>query len=861
MGSGRYMGLGQVIIGVAMMASGHPEIGAMMIIGGFATFIAATLVDEPEVIDYGQKVTQNTRSTQQTLPLVYGEVRIGSNEVFIETGGSDNKWLYIVDNLAEGECEGIAQVDGQDQIWLDDIIISEFPTSIRSYWFHYGTSTQTYDTNVHDVNSQWVENKIHVCYMVWKLKADTDYFMRKPSRVIQLKGLKVYDFRTYTTAYSSNPVLCLYDYMTNTRYGRGIPSYRFDIGVGGTWQAAANYCDSKGWSFDHAFTTQAGSNAIIDMICKHFRGNLVYSGNKIYLKYADLNEESIAGYISDEHIALQPDGIRAQISMRESSRFDVPDGLKVKFVNKDKEYSVDDVPIGERVGYIETFELLGCTNFQQAMDLGISELEKRRYPRTVSGLFRDDIIAYDPHDVVSLTSDALSISDQLLRVETASYRPSDNLVEMSFRWEHIDFYDDDYDSQIDDIYQCTLPSAKDPPPNVSLFQITESQYFYRLRTFTRLSITFDEPSDYAWYSHCEVWISYDGGINYRYLYDVNTDFFIDPVQEGLTYSIKLRPVSVFGVKRSLATSSSNSLTVQGKTSNPTSLDHLDIIAGTDSVNLYSDKVTDPDVELYEFRLNHWTGGIFLAAVRNPNYSLKSIKPGSHIFYANSLSNNGIYGAIPVSASAVFVDPPRNWTVQAQFSGEYADGSFQNAEQYIYLSGEFVRGLHGGGVPGQGLQFISRTGGVTFIDAGVSGEAGVVFRDRVDEGTSLNARYTSPVYDLGSKQNYLAYILADITVLGAGTAWEDVFISGECWTWEELNVRRPWYQIFEMEEAPKVRMTLRWGDTSGELVNEAPRMEILSTMVNGRFFQLQIDIEDPSYGVYAMVGDYTIKLCS
>jgi hypothetical protein len=39
-----------------------------------------------------------------------------------------------------------------------------------------------------------------------------------------IDGRTLYDPRTGLTAFSRNPALAIRDYLTNTRYGRGVPS-------------------------------------------------------------------------------------------------------------------------------------------------------------------------------------------------------------------------------------------------------------------------------------------------------------------------------------------------------------------------------------------------------------------------------------------------------------------------------------------------------------------------------------------------------------------------------------------------------------------------------------------------------------
>jgi len=177
----------------------------------------------------GTEVKSNTQTNEIMLPIVYGKVRIGGNDVFIESKGNDNKYMWVVQNLAEGECNRIGvNSDSIKEIYLDDQLYTKYGGNV-SFWFYRGTTGQIYDGNMHTQFSDWKENKHNTCYIVWRLKYDEDKFVTFPKRNIVLEGMKVYDFRTETTAYSNNPVLCLYNYLTNTRYGLGIDASKVDL--------------------------------------------------------------------------------------------------------------------------------------------------------------------------------------------------------------------------------------------------------------------------------------------------------------------------------------------------------------------------------------------------------------------------------------------------------------------------------------------------------------------------------------------------------------------------------------------------------------------------------------------------------
>ena len=756
----------------------------------------------------------NNRSTQAVIRIVYGTQKVGGNDVFISTEGANSEFLWIVQTLSEGVCDSIV-FDVEDQIWLGDKLVSVFG-AYANYWFHDGASNQAIDSNLETAFPAWSDLMRYTCYITWKLEFNRDYFQNIPQRIVLLRGRELYDLRDSSTAWSDNPVIALYDYITSTRYGCGISSAKLDVT---SWSDAADYCDTKGFTLNLVVTKDSAAIDTVTLILSHFRGELVWFDGTYYLRYSDLNEESSVMSISDEHIARDSDGT-ASISISEPSRFKKPDGIVVKYVDPELDYTVNDLPIGDESGIMASLELLGCTDREIAANLGVYALERTRLDRTVSGVFRDDCQKLEPHDLITLTSSALSISGQLMRVQDANIQPN-GLVELSLIYEDIDLYNDDYDVTSEGTYTCTLPNPQEEPPSVSNVSTSEETYNYRLRTFTRLKVNFDPPSNYPWYNDVEVWVSYDDAV-WEHLFNCTTDFEISNVEEGKSYYIRLKVVSIWGTKQLDANDFKIYRTIGTYSDPPDSVVTLHAVVNQSTVNLYSDKVASPDVELYEFRLgSSWSGGIFLAALRAPNLSLFGVKPGSHTFSLNTLSNNALYGGTPRSAVVSLLDPPDGWALIDSDVCDYDGiGTHDNTEHVIYDVEDYLKCSHTADV--------------------------------------LTGTYTSPVYDLGSSDRYLCYVLADIVVTGAGTTWNAAIPSPDTWT--DINIStRTWSEIFELSAGPKVSMVLKYGETNPP-TSEVHRQEILSAIATGRYFQVEIVIVDPSLAVNALVRFFTLKYC-
>lgn len=100
-------------------------------------------------------------------------------------------------------------------------------------------------TSILEVNND-ARTYANVALLALKLPANEQLSGQLPKVTCVVKGRKVYDPRTGTTAWSQNPILCLRDFLLHARFGTGrwISDGKLDDGVGGTWRAAMDACDA-----------------------------------------------------------------------------------------------------------------------------------------------------------------------------------------------------------------------------------------------------------------------------------------------------------------------------------------------------------------------------------------------------------------------------------------------------------------------------------------------------------------------------------------------------------------------------------------------------------------------------------------
>ena len=177
---------------------------------------------------------------------------------------------------------------------------------------HLGTSTQAADSSLVSAVSGWTGNHRlrGIAYLYVKLTYDTDAFPNGvPEITAVIKGKKVYDPRTSTTAWSDNPALCVRDYLTATGYGLGEAAANINDTA---FTTAANICDETStdagttrYTANGAFTTGTTPQDLLEGLITSMGATLWYTQGAWNVKAAkwtstvlDLNEDDLRSGIS-----------------------------------------------------------------------------------------------------------------------------------------------------------------------------------------------------------------------------------------------------------------------------------------------------------------------------------------------------------------------------------------------------------------------------------------------------------------------------------------------------------------------------------------------------------------------------------
>lgn len=182
--------------------------------------------------------------------IIYGRVKTSGVLGFIETTNA-NKHLHQVVMLAGHEIDSVENVYFNQDVLpgVHSTVGSSVTVGSGKYYnlarinFKLGSETQTADTNLaSDVAAWTTAHRLQgIAYIYARMIAnDQAYPQGIPNISAIVKGKKLYDPRTTGTTYSPNPALAIYDYLTNTDYGVGIPTSDIDTN---SIIAAANICE------------------------------------------------------------------------------------------------------------------------------------------------------------------------------------------------------------------------------------------------------------------------------------------------------------------------------------------------------------------------------------------------------------------------------------------------------------------------------------------------------------------------------------------------------------------------------------------------------------------------------------------
>ena len=565
-------------------------------------------------------VLVNKESNIEPIPVIYGTRRVGGVRVFVSSrdasGGDPNEFLYIAMVLAEGE------VDAITDIYIDDTPISDSKyNGLYTVNVHTGADNQVYDSLLTQANAGWTTaHKLSgVAYIAIKLKWNENAFQGVPDITALVRGRKVYDPRSPSAAnaYSTNPALCLRDYMTNTRFGKGLPASAIDDVA---FSAAATDCDES-----VTFYTGGGTGKIFETNAVLQTDETLFSniekmlmGCRGFLPYTQGKYGLIIDKSRSVSYAFDTDTMVSGISIQGESKENKFNRVIVKFANPAVDYQPDqatwpDAGSSEETTFLSEdngtllvtdLDMPTVTNYYAARDLARVILKRSRSSLRCSFKTTSEALQLSVGDVVTVTHPTPAWVAKPFQIEeiTLNY---DGTCSVSLLQYDSTIYT--YDLAAEEI---TYPQSVLPNP---FSVVPPSSLSTSATTSVALDGTIIPAIEASWTASTDSFVTqYDlqwstDNTNFQSIVTDNTRFTVSPVIAGATYYFKVRSINSLGVKSVFVTANQGSV---GDTTAPALPTSLSATAGYKSINLEWTNPVDKDFSNTEVYRATSSGGTY-----------------------------------------------------------------------------------------------------------------------------------------------------------------------------------------------------------------------------------------------------------
>jgi hypothetical protein len=600
-----------------------------------AASMAATKLLSPKMPSFADSSlsdrSQLVRNPISARTIVYGKSRVSGTIVYLSTTGTKNEYLHIVLTLAGHEVEAIDEVYFNDELVpLTGNTPTGFYAGVARVNKKRGVPGDTADADlIADTASltdgKWTsDHKLSgIAYLYVRLTWDAEKFPSGiPNISAVIRGKKVLDPRTATTAYSANAALCLRDYLTDTALGMGMTAAEVDDTAFGV---AATICEEQvqilplsptvyenRYEANGVIVTSASPDENIGKLLSAMGGLIAYTGGRI-VPYASAYRIPTVT-LTEKHF-VGPLNVQTRTSAR-----DRVNSVKGVYVSETNNWQVTDFPTISSATYVTADNnnvffrdvvLPFTTSPSCAQRLAVLELRRAREEITFSARFRLEAMQVRAGDTVMITNEKLGWSSKVFEVMEWNFAsdgtPPQVFIDMTLRETASSVYSWDVGDQIavPDSPNTTLPDpfTLGAPTNLSLTADGTTQLVQADGTILpRIRVGWTPPAAEFIQSGGSVVIEYKPSASTTYL-TWNTvegaqteDFISSDITIGTNYNVRIYGESFFGISTSYL---SGSITVAQDTTPPATPTGLTAIAGTGQIiSLDWNDNTDADLGEY-----------------------------------------------------------------------------------------------------------------------------------------------------------------------------------------------------------------------------------------------------------------------
>lgn len=586
----------------------------------FAIGAVVTSLTKPKLPSFNGLQDRATTVRQPTAfrKMIYGQVRVGGTIVFAHVKG---QYLYLVVEWAGHECEEISE------LWLGDDVLEFSGSTVTGKYAnfvtvssHLGTASQAADTLLTtDLPDQWTSaHRLRGrCYTVFKLRKSAEKFPTGlPNLSAIVKGKKVYDPRTTTTAWSANPALCIADYLCDDEFGLAA-DYATEIDETALI-AAANVCDedvslAAGGTEDRytcngTISSDRQHREALSDIASSMAGTIIWRHGAWVVN---------AGAYDTPTITLTQSDLRGPLSIKAGlSRKDLANAVKGVYASPQNLWQPADYPAITNAYYAgldggevlwKELDLPFTTSAATAQRIAKIVLERTRQQISVSVPCRLSALRCIAGGTVMLTYDRMSWSAKPFEIERWSFVTYEQdgapvlgvdlelreIASTVFEWNSGE------ETTVDLAPNTNLPSpfSVGSPSNVTAESGSDQLLLMNDGTLLpRIKVSWDEPDD--WFTiNYEVQYQVDGDVTWRNAAtsQEETSVTFGPVVEGETYNLRVRSVSAMGVRSSWRTLSGH--VAVGKSEKPSIPDTFNVERQPDGTRQFNWTHDSPDIDV------------------------------------------------------------------------------------------------------------------------------------------------------------------------------------------------------------------------------------------------------------------------
>ena len=560
--------------------------------------------------------TVSSRSPLSTHKIIYGRTRTGGAIVHMEATGS-NRYLHMIIAIAGHD------IDAFEKVFFDDAEITldgggvGFSGKARVQYKLGGDDQTAFTSLVSESKAGWTNNHRlrgrAAAYI--RLEYDQDKFPSGiPNISFLVRGKKLYDPRSATTAWSANPALIAADYLSSTRYGLGASFFNeIDQTI---LISAANICDEdvnlSGGGTENRYEahgvvdTSNTPEQVLNQILSAMNGTAVYVGGKWKIISGAYRTPTLT---FDENDLTG--GIRVQSLL---SRRDTFNCVKGVFSSRIDNYIATDFPpiisntfiaqdSGEKV--FKSIELTMTTSAAMAQRLAKIELLRSRQQIAVSMPMKLSALQMTVGDVVYINNTRMGWTNKTFEVISLNITVQEIIgVDVELREISTDVFD----------WSTSEEQAFDPAPNTNLpdaftalapglslsdrLEIVNQQVASILVAEVsggdllarNYEVEVKKQSDTVWTSLGQ---------------STGTIFEFPFVEDSVVYEVRARVINSFGVRSAFTTASHQ---IVGQTAPPQNVTNFSLNIVGNTAHFSWEAVSDLDLSHYKIRYSSQTTG-------------------------------------------------------------------------------------------------------------------------------------------------------------------------------------------------------------------------------------------------------------